>query len=151
MQPAFTVRQLEHDDAFLPGYRSLRLQLWPGCREDCDREIAGILASSGRWAVFVLLEDDRTAIGFIEVHLREFAEGSSNSPVPFIEGWFVVDQRRRQGLGGMLMSAAEDWAISQGYNELGSDTEASNDLSIQAHAQLGFQEVERLVCFLKQI
>jgi len=53
--------------------------------------------------------------------------------------------------GGMLMSAAENWAISRGYNELGSDTEANNGLSIQAHARLGFEEVERLVCFLKQI
>ncbi len=49
------------------------------------------------------------------------------------------------------MKAAETWALSQGCTELGSDTQADNRLSIEVHNQLGFQEVERLVCFLKRI
>jgi aminoglycoside 6'-N-acetyltransferase I len=146
----FTVRQLARDDAFVPAYRSLRIQLWPDC-DDCDREIATILANPASWTAFILLQGGHTAAGFIEVHLREYAEGSSNSPVAFIEGWFVVPEQRRQGLGRVLVKAAEDWAVSKGCNELGSDTEASNNLSIQVHKQLGFQEVERLVCFLKPI
>jgi len=49
------------------------------------------------------------------------------------------------------MIAAENWAISRGCNELGSGTELSNRLSIEVHGRLGFQEVERLVRFLKRI
>ena len=51
----------------------------------------------------------------------------------------------------MLVKATEDWAVSRGCHELGSDTELSNGLSIQVHGRLGFEEVERLVCFLKRI
>ena len=113
MQSAFTIRLLGLDDAFLPAYRSLRIQLWPDCRDECDRETAAILASPDSWGAFVLLENGHRAIGFIEVHLREYAEGSNNSPVAFIEGWFVVEERRRQGLGSALVKAA-DWTLSQG-------------------------------------
>lgn len=132
-------------------YRSLRIRLWPDCRDDCDREVAEILADQARWAVFVVYVDGQAAVGFIEVRLRDVAEGASSSPVPFVEGWFVVPEQRRRGLGRALMKTAETWALSQGCTELGSDTQADNDLSIEVHKQLGFQEVERLVCFLKRI
>ncbi len=131
-------------------YRLLRIRLWPDCREDCDREVAEILADQARWAVFVVCVDGQRAVGFIEIRLREFAEGASSSPVAFVEGWFVIPEQRRRGLGTALMKAAETWALSQGCTELGSDTQADNRLSIEVHNQLGFQEVERLVCFLKR-
>jgi aminoglycoside 6'-N-acetyltransferase I len=151
VQPAFAVKQLEFDDALVSDYRSLRIRLWPDCREDCDREVAEILSNPGRWAVFVVSLEAQSPVGFIEVRLREFAEGASSSPVAFIEGWFVVSEQRRHGIGKALMKAAETWALSQGCTELGSDTQAENHLSIEIHKQLGFQEVERLVCFLKRI
>ena len=132
-------------------YRSLRIRLWPDCRDDCDREVAEILANSARWAAFIVSVNGQGAAGFIEVRLREFAEGTGSSPVAFVEGWFILPEQRRRGLGKALMKAAENWAASQGCAELGSDTQADNDLSIEVHKQLGFQEVERLVCFLKRI
>ena len=104
MKPAFTVRKLESNDAFLPGYRSLRIQLWPDCRDDCDHEIVGILASPDRWAAFVLLEDGQTAIGFIEAHLREYAEGSNNSPVAFNRG---LVRRSRPAKAGPWPNASQ--------------------------------------------
>jgi len=103
------------------------------------------------WAVFVVSPDGHAAAGFIEVHLRELAEGARGSPVPFVEGWFVAAGQRRRGLGRVLLEAAENWARSRGFSELGSDTQLSNDLSIEVHQRLGFDEAERLVCFLKQL
>jgi aminoglycoside 6'-N-acetyltransferase I len=151
VEPGFSIRQLKSADALVSDYRSLRIRLWPDCREDCEREVGEILADQARWAVFVLSVDGQRALGFIEVRLRDFAEGASGSPVPFVEGWFVVPEQRRRGLGKRLMKAAETWALSRGCTELGSDAQADNHLSIQVHKQLGFQEVERLVCFLKRI
>lgn len=86
-----------------------------------------------------------------EVGLREFAEGISSSPVAFVEGWFIIPEQRRRGLGKALLDAAERWAVSRGCHELGSDTQASNHPSIDIHKHLGFKEVERLVCFLKRL
>jgi hypothetical protein len=71
-----TIRQLTLSDSFVSEYPSLRIQLWPDCAEDCDREIAEILADRDRWAVFVALQSDLRVDGFAEAHLREYAEGA---------------------------------------------------------------------------
>jgi aminoglycoside 6'-N-acetyltransferase I len=151
VESALAVRQIKHADPFVADYRYLRIQLWPDCRDDCDREIGQILANSACWAAFVVSLKKQAPVGFIEVHLREFAEGANDSPVAFVEGWFVLPQYRRRGFGRALMRAAEDWALSRDCRELGSDTQAHNQLSIEVHKQLGFEEVERLVCFLKRL
>ena len=151
MRTAFTVRQVEPEDAFRSDYCRLRILLWPECREECDREVAEIFSRPDLWAVFVVVLDERMAVGFLEVHLRDYAEGAIHSPVAYVEGWFVLADYRRQGFGGALMQAAENWAVARGCRELGSDTQITNDLSVTAHCRLGFQEVERLVVFLKRL
>lgn len=49
------------------------------------------------------------------------------------------------------MQKAEQWAISQGYSELASDTKIDNNRSISMHKHLGVLETERIVCFLKRL
>ena len=147
----FTVSQLQREDAFIADYRDLRIQLWPDCKEDCDREISEILADPVRWAVFVVSLDGQKAIGFLEVKLRDYAEGASSSPVAYIEGWFIAGEHRRQGLGRALVEAAEKWAADRDCKEIASDTQINNRVSIAAHRQLGYKEVERIVCFLRHL
>ena len=48
--------------------------------------------------------------GFIEVSLRDYAEGCQTSPVAYIEGWYVDEHCRRRTLGTRLVQAAEAWA-----------------------------------------
>lgn len=100
--------------------------------------------------VFVA-DDAGTVVGFIEVGIRTPADGCQNSPAPFVEGWYVQPDRRRGGIGRALMLAAEEWSRAQGYTELGSNTEDYNRLSRDAHAALGFEEVETLVMFRKPL
>lgn len=90
-------------------------------------------------------------VGFLEIRLRDCAEGASSSPVAFIEGWFVLPEHRRQGLGKALVQAAENWAASRGCIEIASDTQIDNRVSIAAHERLGYKQVEQLVCFLKRL
>lgn len=82
--------------------------------------------------------------------LRTYAEGCRISPVPYIEGR-SVDDMRRSGLGGCLVQVAEDWARSKGFSEMASDTQLDNEVSQQAHQALGYEEVERIVCFRKEL
>jgi aminoglycoside 6'-N-acetyltransferase I len=89
--------------------------------------------------------------GFIEVRLREYADGCSSSPVAFIEGWYVDRGLRGRGIGAALVGAAEDWAKSLGLSEIASDSELDNELGQSAHAALGFQEVGRVVQFRKPL
>jgi aminoglycoside 6'-N-acetyltransferase I len=132
-------------------YRELRIQLWPECTDDCDREISEILTDPVRWAVFVASLENQQMVGFLEIRLRDCAEGASSSPVAFIEGWFVLPEHRRQGLGKALVQAAENWAASRGCIEIASDTQIDNRVSIAAHERLGYKQVEQLVCFLKRL
>ena len=83
--------------------------------------------------------------------MRSYAEGSTATAVPYIEGWFVDVDLRRLGIGRRLVEAAENWARENGYREIASDALLENETSIQAHARLGFEETDRIVCFLKPL
>jgi aminoglycoside 6'-N-acetyltransferase I len=63
----------------------------------------------------------------------------------------VDEDLREQGIGKALVKAAEVWARSQGLTEMGSDTWLENDISIQAHLKMGYEEAERLVHFIKKL
>jgi aminoglycoside 6'-N-acetyltransferase I len=77
--------------------------------------------------------------------------GCASAPVPFIEGWYVVSTVRHRGVGRALVEAAENWARLRGFKEIGSDAVLENDVSHAAHQALGFDEVERVVCFRKSL
>jgi aminoglycoside 6'-N-acetyltransferase I len=143
------IRPLEPAD--IPQWIQLRSELWPEqSRAELDTEGRAALAAESPLVVFVAAEAEGLA-GFLELDLRSYGEGCSSSPVPYVEGWYVAPDWRRRGVGGALMSAAEQWSRERGYSELGSDTEEINRLSRDAHAALGFEEVETLVVFRKAL
>jgi len=102
-------------------------------------------------AVFVADRGDGSLAGFVEIGSRNYAEGCETTPVAFLEGWYVDSDVRRTGLGSRLVKAAETWAATHGYSEMASDTELDNDISLRAHLRLGYQEVERQICFKKRL
>ncbi|MCX6044908.1 MAG: GNAT family N-acetyltransferase, partial [Chloroflexi bacterium] len=63
--------------------------------------------------------------------------------------WYVDPEWRKQGVGRLLVVAAEAWALEQGCTEMASDTNADYPLSPTAHARLGYQEVRRDIFFRK--
>jgi aminoglycoside 6'-N-acetyltransferase I len=136
----------------IPEWLRLRQRLWPGNddEENWPGELRGIL-SSRRWEAFVAVAQGGNLVGFLEAHLREYAEGCSTSPVGFIEGWYVEEEYRRLGIGGALVQAAERWAIARGCTEMASDALLENNLSRRCHQALGYEEVERQVCFRKPL
>jgi aminoglycoside 6'-N-acetyltransferase I len=136
-----------------PEWRRLRRLLWPDAD---DGEVDSFFRDGGfphfsRFAVFVADRGDGRLAGFVEASARAYAEGCNSTPVAFIEGWFVDEDRRRSGVGAALFAAAEDWARGQGFCEIGSDALIGNDVSIAAHKALGYGEVERIVCFAKKL
>lgn len=60
-------------------------------------------------------------------------------------------EHRRQGVATALVRAVEDWGRAQGCPELGSDAAIDNAGSAALHRALGFEEVERIVCFRKDL
>ncbi len=129
----------------------MRLLLWPEVESaDLLQEMDKILQDP-LTPVFVLERPSGGLAGFLEASTRKYAEGCVTGPVGYIEGWFVDEDLRGQGLGHELVRAAEDWARSQGLKEMGSDTWLENEVSIRAHLAMGYEEVERLIHFAKTL
>lgn len=130
----------------------LRERLWPdSSRDELTREQIEILGDSERNAVLVAAGPDGQLVGFVEVALRDWAEGCTARPVGYIEGWYVEPSHRQRGVGRKLIEAAEQWVLSRGCTEMGSDAELENDTSHRAHRALGYSEVIRVVLFSKKL
>lgn len=131
---------------------AMRMALWPDEAESHARDIAAYFAGQEPLLEQVwLAEREDEPVGFLELSLRPYAEGCEQSPVPYIEGWYVADSHRQQGVGRALVAHAEHWARAAGYSEMASDTEAHNALSVQAHQALGFEVAEQIICFRKTL
>lgn len=147
------VRNAAKEDA--DAWLALRHALWPeGSLDDHRTEIESFLAGHAREPQAVLLaenEDDGQIVGFAELSIRPYAEGCRSDRVAFLEGWYVDPGFRRRGVGKVLVSAAEHWAIAQGCIEFASDTQADNEISRVAHRECGFSEVGVIRCFRKEL
>ncbi|MER3483677.1 MAG: aminoglycoside 6'-acetyltransferase [Meiothermus sp.] len=141
------VRPLERHEVEV--YLPLRQALWPSATD--ASEVTDQLDRPERFQILVAENSSGGFIGWLEVSLRDYAEGCRTSPVGYLEGWYVAPEHRRGGVGRRLVEAAEDWARAKGCTEMASDTELHNALSQQAHARLGYAEVERIVCFRKSL
>lgn len=145
------IREVTRDD--IPVWSKYRTILWPNTSDRHLSEINDYFSgqSIDIEAVFVIEDEAGQVAGFMELNIREFAEGSRHPKVPYVEAWYVDPQFQNQGFGKLLMQRAEAWAREQGFTELASDTEVSNTRSIALHKHLGFVETERVVCFLKKL
>ena len=134
-------------------WERMRELLWPSGPGRHAAEIARYFAGQAKEPLQVLLafDEDGRAIGFIELSIRNYAEGCDTDHVAFIEGWYVDEEWRGKGVGAALIAAAEDWARSQDCVELGSDAEVANLDSAAAHRALGFEEVGIIRCFKKRL
>jgi aminoglycoside 6'-N-acetyltransferase I len=136
------VRPLREDD--VDALARLRDAFWPESIAAHADDLRAILAGAwGDYAVFVS-EHDGVIAGFAEVSMRPWGPA-------YLEGWYVLEEHRRNGVGSALARATEDWARAHGCDEMQSDTWIDNEVSQRAHASLGFEEVERVIVFAKKL
>ena len=140
------IRKAEFSD--LPVLTGLALKLWPDHdREEMYEELSSIMAKPD--AAFFLAEN---ASGFAQCQLRyDYVEGTESSPVGYLEGIYVEEGCRRQGLARKLLAACENWARERGCREFASDCEVTNTQSLRFHLSLGFEEANRIICFAKKL
>ena len=132
----------------------MRQALWP--EESASyhaSEVESYFAGRLREPLEVLLafDDSGSSIGFAELSIRPYAEGCDTDHVGYLEGWYVVPEARRRGVGRALVQAAEQWARGRGCSEFASDALLDNDVSAAAHRALGFTETVQIRCFRKTL
>ena len=146
---SFTIRRAAYDDK--SEWLRMRHGLWPEAPMDyLALDLDDLLADEDT-AVFVASLADGQLVAFIEVALRDYAEGCETSPVGYIEAWYVDPQVRGQKLGRDLVHVAEQWSREKGCAEMASDTWLENEAGIQVHQRMGYHEVDRLVHFVKRL
>jgi aminoglycoside 6'-N-acetyltransferase I len=151
MAQALLIRPVEPADAHT--WERMRTALWPDDTGSHAADIAKYFTDNRTNPAEVLLACTGAGapIGFVELSIRPYAEGCDSDRVAFVEGWFVAPEHRGNGVGAALTAAAEEWGRALKCTELASDTQPFNEASIAAHKALGFEEVERLVCFRKAL
>lgn len=103
---------------------------------------------SGKRSVY-MAETDGVAIGFAEYALRDYANGCHSQPVPFLEGIWIHDDYRSQGIARALVEFLEAKARRAGFKEFGSDVELNNYPSQLMHERLGFEQTEKVIFYRK--
>jgi aminoglycoside 6'-N-acetyltransferase I len=148
-QPKVKIREVAESDR--ADWVRLREALWPGSLSDHHAETQKHFEKPADVPVVFVAEVDERVVGFLELDCRKYAPACRSSPVPFIEGWYVEPGLQRRGIGRALIESAEAWARAAGHQEIASDAEAENADGIAAHLALGYQEVERTVCFRRSL
>jgi len=82
---------------------------------------------------------------------KNHVPGTTDSPVPYLEGWYVDERCRGMGVGRKLLSGVESWCGDRGFDEIASDTGIDNAGILAVHSRLGFVEVERSVHLVKTL
>ena len=136
-----------------PGWLTLRQALWPHCTPAEHRaEMIRFCADADRFAQFIFYAPSGDALGFTEAAVRtDHVNGTSASPVPFLEGIYVLPSARRKGIARALFEAVEQWGRELGYAEVASDALLDNEVSHAMHRALGFRETQRVVFFAKPL
>jgi aminoglycoside 6'-N-acetyltransferase I len=149
-QQAFIVRSVEETD--FDDWLRLRKLLWDETSEEEHRaEMLEILEDAESQFVLIAEINGERCVGFLEASIRPFVEDCYSEEVGYLEGWFVEPEFRRSGIARMLVERAESWARSKGCEEMASDSEVENDLSIEAHTSLGYDVTARLIHFRKEL
>ena len=146
----FRVRPVREND--VAEWFRLRKLLWEGSSDDEHKtEMLDIYEHSETQLVLVAETEDEKLVGFLEASIRPFVEDCHSDHVGYLEGWFVETAYRNSGIGRKLVREAENWARRKGCEEMASDAEIGNDLSLKAHQSLGYEETSRLVHLRKEL
>jgi aminoglycoside 6'-N-acetyltransferase I len=129
----------------------MAIQMWDShSAEELATEFAETVNSEN--AAFFIKYAENVPAGFAQVGLRnDYVEGTETSPVGYLEGIFVKSEHRKKGYARELLSQCQHWAKEQGCKEFASDCELCNTESLKFHKAMGFEEVNRIICFKKKL
>jgi aminoglycoside 6'-N-acetyltransferase I len=131
---------------------ALRSALWPHVPE--AEHLSGMADALARrhYVRLALNAADGSVLGFVEASKRvDYVNGTSSSPVAFLEGIYVAPGFRRRGVARALVDSVVNWASAEGCLELASDSLLDNTAAHAVHCALDFEETERVVYFCRKL
>jgi len=91
-------------------------------------------------------------IAFAHCQLRyEYVEGTKTNTVGYLEGIFVKKEYRKRGYSKLLIKSCESWLKTKNCTEFASDSGIDNTDSYYFHTSNDFMEVNRNICYKKDI
>lgn len=143
------IREMTISDA--PALAAMALKIWDSDDYDELKHEFIDMCDNTETTCFIKFIDDK-AIGFANVCLRhDYVEGCETSPVAYLEAIYVDEEHRHLGYANELVKRCEDWGREQGAKEFASDCILTNTDSYKFHIAIGFTEVNRIICFKKNI
>ncbi|MCO4825548.1 MAG: GNAT family N-acetyltransferase [Amylibacter sp.] len=142
-----TIREMRGSDQDL--WLGMYRKLWANHSDEALLAEIGRVGASSKRSAFVAESQDGIALGFAEYALRDYANGCNSQPVPFLEGVWVDDAYRGQGIAKALIDFLITRAERAGFTEFGSDVELSNYSSQLMHERLGFEQTEKVIYYRK--
>ncbi|NNF32463.1 MAG: GNAT family N-acetyltransferase [Saprospiraceae bacterium] len=137
-------------DTILP-LAELMKELWPDVNMEEEVSNNSRVYRDPLQTAFLMKQDDQW-VGFAYMAMRkDFVEGTSTTPVAYLEGIYIREPFRQMGYAQKLLHHCEEWSRTHGATEMGSDTDIINAVSQQFHLATGFKEVNRIVCFAKKL
>jgi aminoglycoside 6'-N-acetyltransferase I len=125
----------------------LRQALWMGSDVTTEAARNGTLLTDPErfgalaYEVFLAVDEDNSAAGFIEVSLRDDLDVFGRRQVGYVEGIYVEPRYRGTGLGRALIETAAEWTRRKAVQELVADVLGENTEGLIFHERSGFNRV----------
>lgn len=133
----------------LKDFTFLVLQLWEDGNFDEEYSEYQKLIDSEKDHL-ILAKFESQYVGFAHASIRnEYVESADNLPIAYLEGININPEFQKKGIAKILVQDIETWAKFKNLKQIASDTDITNTPSIDFHQRIGFEEVERIVCFIK--
>jgi len=139
------------DSNNLKEWTDLAVLLFPESSFEEELQFHQEILTSEKEIGYLYFLDDQY-VGFMNISIRsDYVNGTETSPVVYIEAIYVLPEYRQKGIGLELIQHAEAVARESGIKELASDCIIDNVISEKFHKSCGFEEKERVICFVKKV
>ena len=128
-----------------PVWQQMRKALYRAVDDAFNLQEMENIFTSDMWFCRFIENEDKQKIGLVEVSARNIVDACLTSPVAYLEGLYLVPEYRNQGIGKQVVNMIIKWCSENGFSELATDTELTNEAAQRFYKSLGFEETDRVV------
>lgn len=101
------------------------------------------ICNNNNSSLFIAKEDDNTAIGYAFCKIITSNEGPHINHIALVDGLYVNEENRNQGIATKLIEECKTWAIDTGAKIIELNVMSGNVNAINLYQKIGFEEIEK--------